>query len=209
MESVCSIIKETGRVERYRHHEVMIMNNKQLSGPFILITTKPGKEKGAYEEALDCIIPIDPNVSRHTTSRRGIVLLKLSSDDKLEKVMKEIQGRITSTIFHVIPLDLVAYVSDLKELSNAVVKVAEKKLKNCTFRVRCKGHFRRLNVGSARLEAYLGKEILRRLHGRNLKVSLSNPDFVVILYELDESIGIGVFPRCMMLRKKTRWDLRD
>ena len=179
--------------------------NSVLKGPFMLVTTRPGRETTALEEALDAILPIDVDAKEIDITRKGVVLIRLSSMNKLSDAISALRKRITSTIFHIIPLDILVFKKDLYFIKRLLTDLCRDRLHGASFRVRCKGSFQELNVRPSVLERLLGEHILRSLSHLNVKVNLEAPDFIVIVYELNNALGIGVFPSHMVIRKRTRW----
>jgi len=183
-----------------------VHKNAVLKGPFILVTTRPGRETVALEEALDAILPIDINAREVNITRKGVIVVRLSSMDKLSDAISALKNRITSTIFHIIPLDILVFRKDLCLVKRLLVNLCKDKLQGASFRVRCRGSFQGFNIQSSTLERLLGEYILRSLSSLNVKVNLEAPAFIIMVYELNNALGIGVFPSYMMIRKKTRWD---
>ena len=175
-----------------------------MRGSFLLITTRPGRERRAMEEVLDAILIEDP--AAEGEPGKGHALIKLSRL-RAEDAVRLIKRRTTSAVYRVVPLDVLIEEGDARTVAEIAVKLALEKLpKGVTFRVRCRRRGRAIIENSEQFERELGRRILEACRDKHVIVRLKDPDYVVVVEVIGNRAGVGIVPRGLLLRLPTRWD---
>ncbi len=182
-----------------------LVDSKEVQGNFLLITTRPGSEFWALTESLDALYPLDLSIEVFSPPIPGNILLKMNIP--LEKAIRILAKRYTTSIYHVYPINVILRPSHVDQLIQACLRLSKNLIpSNTSFRVKCKRRGDKLVKNSEEFEKYLGEIILRNLYDKCLSVNLEKPDVVVMIHIISYIVGIGISKPRLILRKHTRWD---
>ncbi len=156
----------------------------------ILVTCTPGREGDAILE-LEWALE---NVKVHGTQWRGVLIAETSLSKK--EALERIKTFETQAIQRFIPFEAF---TELNELEDKVLEVLDRISISGSFAVRAK--VRGSSISSREIEINLGRRILERFP--NLRVDLSNPDWIVAIEVLGNRVGILVLSSRDVLRFET------
>ncbi|WP_456368658.1 THUMP domain-containing protein [Thermococcus sp.] len=157
----------------------------------LLVTVHPGREG-------DGILELEWALERvrvKGTDWRGVLLAEtpLSKEEALER-LKNFE---TQAIQRVVPLEMLVP-AKLEEIEKAVLKLGRRIKGTFAVRAKVRGNKR---LSQKKLEVELGSLLVERY---DLKVNLSEPDYLVLVEVLGKKAGIGVVRRGEVLKFEVR-----
>ncbi|MCD6408781.1 MAG: THUMP domain-containing protein [Candidatus Verstraetearchaeota archaeon] len=169
-----------------------------MSMHYVLVTCPAGKERRAFIEVLDCILPYDSSAHVEISNTfRGVLLLKTALNSmEAARILFECP---TSVICRVVPL--VKFVpSKVEDVVEAAKELLANSPKFSSFAVKCIRRGRAFS-SSAALSSLLGKVIAEAF---NMKVDLTNPEVFLWIEVLGGHTGLSLLTPGQIYRKRCR-----
>jgi tRNA acetyltransferase TAN1 len=161
----------------------------------IVVTSRPGKEKRAFNEIMDLLISNNIYASQSPIfNSSGVVVI--DADCNMFMLAECLKKYRRFYALKVMPIQLVVN-NTLEDLANGVIYLM-RNIKG-SFAVRAT---KRGNISAKSIEEYVGKVILEKL---GLNVNLRNPDHIIVIEGLGLKAGIVVLnPEMYLLFAKKK-----
>lgn len=153
----------------------------------LLVTSRPRRENFAQIEALDSLLPKDPNATLEETPFKGVFLVRTSLD--ADVAYRLLKSPTNPSIARVVPFLKLLENPSTEEIIRACVEVCNSIPEGTKVAVRCK--LRKSPLSPGELEAKIGEALVQNL---NLKIDLKSPERVVRVEGLGDVVGVGVLP---------------